>query len=499
MRRSRRPRQISSAGWQSWPIVKRHDWGLVYVSSEGRFGYYDDEEDEDECIVYFGSPLTGDGPYNFPRGALRQPPVDGDFTAVGAAPASEKFRSGQSSSSSSSSSSAGSPTTRSRSRSRSGRSKSPAPRTSKSPARRTTQTKLSTTTTTTTTKDEEKKGRLAQLFENHVVYHLCIYTPGTFFCNPVKPLLNALVGSKYGIAYAHFRRDHSEPTNVWAHVGCLFLQVLANFALLDCVDASLGLTHPATQPGQPLALVLLGWNVASFTAVAWALSLCLTPSPALVRAVTAAALFGALAARRLLTETVGVASLALLTGPFELACYWLYLPDHGVKRPPWPVYLAALAARTALWHHLCCLVESGSGSESESSSLPSSAAAAVAVLLLYAAGSLVRTPSNNLPLVSQFGSAGWLPALLLGQPWAYFLSLSFLGAGLQGVAHEWTGQRGTLNQLKDPGYELAHTSFFPLLTLQSVHHSWCGPHAATVAALGAQGDARSRKALGLAG
>ena len=159
-----------------------------------------------------------------------------------------------------------------------------------------------------------------------------------------------------------------------------------------------------------------------------------------------ATLFGGLTARRLLTETVGVAALALLTGPLELACYWLYLPDHRVRsRPPWPVFLAALAARTALWHHLQ-LKESSSSLSSlsslSSSSSSSSAAAAVAVLLLYAAGSLVRTPSNNLPLVSQFGSAGWLPALLLGQPWAYFLSLSFLGAGLQGVAHEWTGQRG---------------------------------------------------------
>ena len=104
---------------------------------------------------------------------------------------------------------------------------------------------------------------------------------------------------------------------------------------------------------------------------------------------------------------------------------------------------------------------------------------------------------NNLPLVSQFGSALWIPALLLDQPWVYFLSLSFMGAGLQGVAHELTGQKGTLNQLTDAGYELAHTSFFPVLTLQSLHHSSYGPHAATVAALGARGDARSRRALGL--
>ena len=32
--------------------------------------------------------------------------------------------------------------------------------------------------------------------------------------------------------------------------------------------------------------------------------------------------------------------------------------------------------------------------------------------------------------------------MLLDQPWVYFLSLSFMGAGLQGVAHELTKQRG---------------------------------------------------------
>jgi hypothetical protein len=68
----------------------------------------------------------------------------------------------------------------------------------------------------------------------------------------------------------------------------------------------------------------------------------------------------------------------------------------------------------------------------------------------------------------------------------------------QGVAHELTCQLGTLNQLRDPAYELAHTSFFPVLTLQALHHSWFGPHSPTAEKLGSHGDARSRAALGLA-
>ena len=121
------------------------------------------------------------------------------------------------------------------------------------------------------------------------------------------------------------------------------------------------------------------------------------------------------------------ASLMLLTGPLELICYWLYLPDHNLKRPGAPWFCAALAARTALClflrdHVLGIAPVLG----------------AVSVVALLAVGSLVRS-KNNLPLVSQFGSALWVPALLLDQPWVYFLSLSFMGAGLQGVAHEVTG------------------------------------------------------------
>ena len=83
--------QQSAAGWRSWPLVQSGDYGQVYVSSEGRFGYYDDDDGEDEAIVYFGAPLTGDGPYVYPLSALRQPPFDGKFMSLGQPSASEKF------------------------------------------------------------------------------------------------------------------------------------------------------------------------------------------------------------------------------------------------------------------------------------------------------------------------------------------------------------------------------------------------------------------------
>jgi len=69
--------------------VERGNWGLVYIPSEGRFGYYDDEDGG--SIVYFGAPLSGDGPYVYPRSSLRQPPFDGEYTSYGEPPASTKF------------------------------------------------------------------------------------------------------------------------------------------------------------------------------------------------------------------------------------------------------------------------------------------------------------------------------------------------------------------------------------------------------------------------
>ena len=60
---------------------------------------------------------------------------------------------------------------------------------------------------------------------------------------------------------------------MWLHVGCLFLQIFGNFALLDCLDRTLGTR-----------------SVAPFTAAAWALALGRTPSPPSVRAFTIALL-----------------------------------------------------------------------------------------------------------------------------------------------------------------------------------------------------------------
>ena len=78
-----RDEEYSSAGWQQWPRVAFGDWGFVYIAGgpfEGRFGYYDDEDGD--ALVYFGAPLTGDGPYKIPHQHLRKPPFTGKYRSL---------------------------------------------------------------------------------------------------------------------------------------------------------------------------------------------------------------------------------------------------------------------------------------------------------------------------------------------------------------------------------------------------------------------------------
>lgn len=59
-----------------WPRVERGDWQYVYIAAgkfEGKFGYYDDHEDD--ALIYFGAPLLGDGPHQMPLTYLRKPPI----------------------------------------------------------------------------------------------------------------------------------------------------------------------------------------------------------------------------------------------------------------------------------------------------------------------------------------------------------------------------------------------------------------------------------------
>ena len=304
------------------------------------------------------------------------------------------------------------------------------------------------------------------------IMRLAIYPPGTFYANPLKLLLSQLFGSSYAVAYAHFRRDHSYPRNILAHVGCLCLQLAGNLALLELCDVALGLDHSS-----------IGLNLSSATVVLWVALLFATPSPIVVRVGSVAILLGALLSRRWLLG--GYQLWALLQAPLDVGAYWLDAPVIGLRQPSRVGMGVLLILRVALWAllHQCVGALAGGAS--------------TAVALVVIGCSSVVTAPDNLPWLEHLGLFGWAFAMLLDSEWLYFLSITNLGGALQGISHELAGQKGTLDQLFHAAHELAHVSFFPNLVLQTIHQSCTAPYPPTVLRLGTQGDARSRRALGI--
>ena len=205
----------------------------------------------------------------------------------------------------------------------------------------------------------------------------------------------------------------------------------------------------------------------------------------------------------MLVDGVGYGALSLYSAPLEVACLWLLSVEHGLRRPSMGACAVLLGARVAAWG----LLQSHTGSlaamldpAASAWSVPfgGSGLGQGAVVVLLAIGSLCRA-RDNLPIVEHVGLFGWVLAILLDAPWIFFLCCGYVAAALQGVSHELTNQKGTLNQVHDATQELAHTSYFPALALQAAHQTWARDAAwpATVRDLGAGGDPRSRRALGL--
>lgn len=116
---------------------------------------------------------------------------------------------------------------------------------------------------------------------------------------------NHFLGDGYDTAYRHFRRDHSEPTNLLLHLICLVFQLLGNFLLLLFVDqqlaplanmnakwdAALALLPAALAP---LAAAAQGRLLSSVTAAAWSQYLVLEAgAPALPRLLASASVLAA--------------------------------------------------------------------------------------------------------------------------------------------------------------------------------------------------------------
>lgn len=275
---------------------------------------------------------------------------------------------------------------------------------------------------------------------------ILMWTAGTFYCFPWKPLVAWASGADYITGYNHFRRGHRHPINLGVHVVCLVLQVGGNFGLLAVLDAKLGLD---------------GEWLARSTVALWLAVFCMVPAPCAVRALTCLATLGGFSLRHAVLEHwVLLVPLAVaMQGP----CAWYAAMAHY-----------GLRGRTALAFASAC---GGLVAATYAAGLPSpgvldaiAAECNLAFLLLCAVLSQIRVA--NEPLIETVcGSLGWAVTVATGDPCMLLLTFSFVGSSLQGVAHEYTAEKATLGQLTNLTDEMAHVTFFPALL---VHACWDG-------------------------
>ena len=286
--------------------------------------------------------------------------------------------------------------------------------------------------------------------------HVTIYTTGTFYALPFKPLFVLGTSAPYARAYAHFRRDHSDALNLAIHVGCLVAQLAGNFGLLALLDEICGFSQPF---------------IAAGTALLWAATILVGAGrgmPLVVGGLTLACLAGGFAVR---LQVLAHWRLLAFT---HVLCEWpnaWYISRHLLRRPlSWAVCGGFASCRVGLFA-LCVRYE---GVMSEHA-----ITLQAGLLATCAATSLIKTHTND-PICEPLGLAmGWMVALLAGQPLVAFICTSYVAGYIQGVAHVLTNQEATMSQLTSVVDEIGHTTYFPALLLQSVHQSLTGkPHSA---------------------
>ena len=284
--------------------------------------------------------------------------------------------------------------------------------------------------------------------------HVAIYTTGTFYALPFKPLFVLGTSAPYARAYGHFRRDHSNALNLAIHVCCLVGQLAGNFGLLALLDEMCGFSKPI---------------IAAGTALLWAATILLgagSGMPFEVGALTLACLAGGFAVRM---QVLLHWRLLALT---HVLCEWpnaWYISRHLLQRPlSWGACGGFALCRLCLF--ALCVRYEGIASEHAT-------ALQAGLLAVCAATSLIKTHTND-PVCEPLGLAvGWTVALLVGRPLVAFITTSYVAGYVQGVAHVLTKQEATMSQLTSVVDEIAHTTYFPALLLQSVHQSVTGtPH-----------------------
>jgi hypothetical protein len=288
------------------------------------------------------------------------------------------------------------------------------------------------------------------------VLRVFIHMLGPFFGNPVKPLLNYLEGNSYPRAYYHFRRDHRDPYDLFMHMIALVLQLGGNFMLLDSLDRLIFSRSTSDN------VKTYSDTLSKLTATIWGITCLFTsPTPNTVKIVSCGAIMSAYRYRTsfasdwinvLMPCMCVVESIifdVMIKGRFEI---------QPSKILP---YLAIRLAMQTLYIKFQGILKDYK--------LPIN----VAVLGTMFYQSLISKYGHREYLVG----AMYLPliAALTDQRWMYMYSMAYTASMWQGVAHKTSKEAPTLPQLgNNYSDELAHTTFFPNLLLQSIHHSIVG-------------------------
>lgn len=291
-----------------------------------------------------------------------------------------------------------------------------------------------------------------------------LYGGAPFFSYPWKPIIGAVYGSSYDVAYKHFRRDHSNPVNLGVHCGCLVWQLASNFALLDCIDEWVASVVRRHFPGKKYEVeaTLPERLVAKATVVIWAASLVMARKcPAVVKAAS----LSCLAMAYLHAAKLRPHWQKMITAQSVVEVFGVKLLRPSLKIGPVPL---AIAVRLGLQHLVT--------TKAQGILQPSSPAINTVVALVMARLSAQADPTTGKVTPFHMGLVGWLLAILTNQPALYFYSCGFIASLAQGVSHGYTKEMATLVQLQSEGFqkfahEWAHTIFFPSLLIQSVLQS----------------------------
>ena len=295
-----------------------------------------------------------------------------------------------------------------------------------------------------------------------------LYAPGAFFFYPWKPLALLSAGDTYAAAYSHFRRDHSDPTNLILHAVALCWQLAGNFGLLAALDRLL--VGDELWPSGPLS---------ALSALSWAGTLVLSPAPSICSLASVAGIATAYAIAPLLSpNAVEIVPMACFIVVVCVASVVL-TPSTTVtdgRRGTATSRLARNLGRTLVYFGIAVAAR-GAGSRWHGQF--SAWAPVVNACLLLLMSLLAMLPKPVVPCVLGGVIVVRVLAELTAQNLLLLYSNAFLAQLSQGIAHDISQQKATLLSLEDSiedmrvrlAFDWAHCVYFPNLLFHSCYQS----------------------------